>query len=100
MSTTVHNMIVGKLWLDNHGEMEIVNHKTGDKCCLKFIPYSYFSREIPKKVRRRESQREKEAGLVEADTVFRFLNFLVSLFFFFFVSLGLLFKKGMSFAVI
>lgn len=43
-------MIVGKLWLDNHGEMEIVNHKTKDKCCLKFIPYSYFSREIPKKV--------------------------------------------------
>lgn len=52
VSTTVHNMIVGKLWLDNHGEMEIVNHKTGDKCCLKFIPYSYFSREIPKKVER------------------------------------------------
>ena len=51
VSTTVHNMIVGKLWLDNHGEMEIVNHHTGDKCCLKFIPYSYFSRETPKKVR-------------------------------------------------
>ncbi|KAF2358349.1 Oxysterol-binding protein [Trinorchestia longiramus] len=50
VSTTVHNMIVGKLWLDNHGEMEIVNHTTGDKCCLKFIPYSYFSREIPRKV--------------------------------------------------
>ncbi|RXG69608.1 Oxysterol-binding protein 1 [Armadillidium vulgare] len=50
VSTTVHNMIVGKLWLDNHGEMEIINHETKDKCCLKFIPYSYFSREIPKKV--------------------------------------------------
>ncbi|XP_068247171.1 oxysterol-binding protein 1-like [Palaemon carinicauda] len=50
VSTTAHNMIVGKLWLDNHGEMEIVNHKTGDKCCLKFIAYSYFSRETPKKV--------------------------------------------------
>ncbi|XP_050689095.1 oxysterol-binding protein 1-like [Eriocheir sinensis] len=50
VSTTVHNMIVGKLWLDNHGEMEIVNHHTGDKCCLKFVPYSYFSRETPKKV--------------------------------------------------
>lgn len=54
VSTTVHNMIVGKLWLDNHGEMEIVNHHTGDKCCLKFIPYSYFSREIPKKVNRKQ----------------------------------------------
>lgn len=51
VSTTVHNMIVGKLWLDNHGEMEIVNHTTGDKCVLKFIPYSYFSREVPKKVK-------------------------------------------------
>ncbi|KAK7069693.1 hypothetical protein SK128_021192 [Halocaridina rubra] len=50
VSTTAHNMIVGKLWLDNHGEMEIINHKTGDKCCLKFIPYSYFSRETPKKI--------------------------------------------------
>ncbi|XP_066954235.1 oxysterol-binding protein 1 isoform X10 [Macrobrachium rosenbergii] len=50
VSTTAHNMIVGKLWLDNHGEMEIINHKTGDKCCLKFIAYSYFSRETPKKV--------------------------------------------------
>lgn len=49
VSTTVH-ISIGKLWLDNHGEMEITNHLTGDKCCLKFIPYSYFSRETPKKV--------------------------------------------------
>lgn len=32
------------------GEIEIVNHKTGDKCILKFVPYSYFSRDVARKV--------------------------------------------------
>lgn len=50
MVTTVHNIIVGKLWIDNHGDMMIENHKTGDKCHLKYIAYSYFSRDIPRKV--------------------------------------------------
>uniref|UniRef100_A0A0R3RJ87 Oxysterol-binding protein n=1 Tax=Elaeophora elaphi TaxID=1147741 RepID=A0A0R3RJ87_9BILA len=50
VTTTVHNIIVGKLWIDNHGEMLIENHKTGDKCVLKFHPYSYFSREPPRKI--------------------------------------------------
>ncbi|VDK30125.1 unnamed protein product [Gongylonema pulchrum] len=49
VTTTVHNIIVGKLWIDNHGEMLIENHKTRDKCVLKFHPYSYFSREPPRK---------------------------------------------------
>ena len=31
------------------GEMEVVNHKTGDKCFMKFEPYSYFGG-VPKKV--------------------------------------------------
>lgn len=35
------------------GEIEIVNHKTGDKCILKFVPYSYFSRDVARKVRTR-----------------------------------------------
>ncbi|KJH49831.1 Oxysterol-binding protein [Dictyocaulus viviparus] len=50
VTTTVHNIIVGKLWIDNHGEMEIINHGTGDKCVVKFFPYSYFSREVPRKI--------------------------------------------------
>uniref|UniRef100_A0A646QFV7 Oxysterol-binding protein n=1 Tax=Hemiscolopendra marginata TaxID=943146 RepID=A0A646QFV7_9MYRI len=50
ITTTVHNIIVGKLWVDQHGEMDIINHRTGDKCHLKYYPYSYFSREIPRKV--------------------------------------------------
>lgn len=50
VNTTVHNIIVGKLWVDNHGEMDITNHKSGDKCHLKYSAYSYFSRDIPRKV--------------------------------------------------
>lgn len=50
VTTFVHNIIVGKLWVDQHGEMDIINHLTEDKCHLKFIPYSYFSREIPRRV--------------------------------------------------
>lgn len=51
VTTTVHNIIVGKLWVDNHGEMRIVNHHTGDTCLLNLHPYSYFSRDIPRRVK-------------------------------------------------
>ncbi|PAA85237.1 hypothetical protein BOX15_Mlig004611g1, partial [Macrostomum lignano] len=50
VTSTVHNIIVGKLWIDNHGDMDIVNHTTGDICRLTYKPYSYFSRETPRKV--------------------------------------------------
>ncbi|XP_064201055.1 oxysterol-binding protein 1-like isoform X2 [Anguilla rostrata] len=50
VTTTVHNIIVGKLWIDQSGEIDIVNHKTGDRCQLKFAPYSYFSRDVARKV--------------------------------------------------
>lgn len=29
----------------------MVNHTTGDRCHLKFAPYSYFSRDVARKVR-------------------------------------------------
>ncbi|XP_025090747.1 oxysterol-binding protein 1-like isoform X5 [Pomacea canaliculata] len=50
VTTTVHNIIVGRLWVDNQGEMDITNHITGDRCHLKYSAYSYFSRETPRKV--------------------------------------------------
>ncbi|XP_063171342.1 oxysterol-binding protein 2 isoform X2 [Candoia aspera] len=50
VTSTVHNIIVGKLWIDQSGDIEILNHKSKDKCQLKFTPYSYFSRDIPRKV--------------------------------------------------
>ena len=42
VTTTVHNVVAGKLWIDQHGEMEVINHHTGDICHMKFVPYSYF----------------------------------------------------------
>jgi len=50
VTTSVHNIIVGKLWIDNHGDMIITNHTTGDKAHIKFSPYSYFSRDTQRKV--------------------------------------------------
>ena len=35
ITTFVRNIIVGKLWIDNVGEMDIINHKTKDVCHLK-----------------------------------------------------------------
>jgi len=49
VKTVVHNIVIGKLWIDQHGEMEVVNHLKGDKCYMKFEPYSYFGG-TPKKV--------------------------------------------------
>uniref|UniRef100_A0A2K6ESC2 Oxysterol-binding protein n=1 Tax=Propithecus coquereli TaxID=379532 RepID=A0A2K6ESC2_PROCO len=49
-TSTVHNIIVGKLWIDQSGDIEIVNHKTNDRCQIKFLPYSYFSKEAARKV--------------------------------------------------
>ena len=39
----VHNIIVGKLWVEVCGSMTVTNHTTGDVCTLTFQPYSYFS---------------------------------------------------------
>ncbi|OQV25318.1 Oxysterol-binding protein 1 [Hypsibius exemplaris] len=50
VTTTVNNIIVGKLWIDQSGDMEIKNHRTGDICMLKYSSYSYFSRDTPRKV--------------------------------------------------
>lgn len=50
VTTTVHNIIVGKLWIDQSGTSTITNHFTGDKCILKFSAYSYLSSEQPRKV--------------------------------------------------
>jgi len=49
VKTVVHNIVIGKLWVDNCGDMEVVNHRTNDKCYMKFEPYSYFGG-TPKKV--------------------------------------------------
>ncbi|XP_074868280.1 oxysterol-binding protein-related protein 2 isoform X4 [Carettochelys insculpta] len=42
----VHNIIIGKLWIEQYGTIEIVNHRTGDKCVLNFKPYGLFGKEL------------------------------------------------------
>ncbi|XP_050525587.1 oxysterol-binding protein 1 isoform X2 [Daktulosphaira vitifoliae] len=51
VTTTIHNIIVGKLWVDQTGEMTITNHKDGSRCRLSYIPYSYFTRDQQRKVK-------------------------------------------------
>ncbi|XP_050353115.1 oxysterol-binding protein 1 [Nymphalis io] len=53
VTTTVHNIIVGKLWVDNHGDMDIVGESgpaTGYVAHLKYLPYGYFSKDTQRKV--------------------------------------------------
>ncbi|XP_046740221.1 oxysterol-binding protein 1 isoform X2 [Diprion similis] len=64
VTTTVHNIIVGKLWVDQSGDMDIVNHHDGTKCHLKYIPYSYFSR---------DSQRKVKGVVMDANSVVRWV---------------------------
>ena len=41
VSCIIHNVIVGTLWMEHHGTMEIVNHKTKAKCVLNFKQGGY-----------------------------------------------------------
>jgi oxysterol-binding protein-related protein 1/2 len=38
VNCTIHNIIVGKLWIEQYGTMEITNHKTGHRAVLQFKP--------------------------------------------------------------
>ncbi|XP_072354077.1 oxysterol-binding protein 2 isoform X1 [Scyliorhinus torazame] len=68
VTSTVHNIIVGKLWIDQSGEIEIINNKTKDKCQLKFSPYSYFSRDCARKVTGMVTDSESKASYILSGT--------------------------------
>ncbi|KAJ8412287.1 hypothetical protein AAFF_G00145540 [Aldrovandia affinis] len=42
----VHNIILGKLWIEQYGTMDIINHSTGDRCVLNFKPCGMFGKEL------------------------------------------------------
>uniref|UniRef100_A0A673JRJ5 Oxysterol-binding protein n=1 Tax=Sinocyclocheilus rhinocerous TaxID=307959 RepID=A0A673JRJ5_9TELE len=44
----VHNIIMGQLWIEQYGNVEIINHKTGERCCLTFKPCGIFGKELHK----------------------------------------------------
>ena len=50
ITTTVHNIIVGTIWVDQSGESVVRNHRNGDHCVHRYFPYSYFSSDTPRKV--------------------------------------------------
>ncbi|XP_029634778.1 oxysterol-binding protein-related protein 1 isoform X3 [Octopus sinensis] len=44
----VHNVIVGKLWVEHYGVMEVLNHKTKHKGVLTFKQSGWFGRDLHK----------------------------------------------------
>ena len=67
ITTTAHNIIVGKLWMDQSGELTCWNHTSGDKCVLKYHPYSYFSRDPPRRVSGLVYEKKKARYVVTGD---------------------------------
>nr|XP_043896034.1 oxysterol-binding protein-related protein 1-like isoform X2 [Solea senegalensis] len=44
----VHNIIVGQLWIEQYGNVEVINHKTGERCSMMFKPCGLFGKELHK----------------------------------------------------
>ncbi|XP_071346608.1 oxysterol-binding protein-related protein 1-like isoform X2 [Trachinotus anak] len=44
----VHNIIVGQLWIEQYGNVEVINHKTGERCSMTFKPCGVFGKELHK----------------------------------------------------
>ncbi|XP_037046475.1 oxysterol-binding protein-related protein 1 isoform X2 [Bradysia coprophila] len=42
----VHNIIVGKLWMEQYGTMEVVNHSNGLRAVLTFKPAGWASKDL------------------------------------------------------
>uniref|UniRef100_A0A665V123 Oxysterol-binding protein n=1 Tax=Echeneis naucrates TaxID=173247 RepID=A0A665V123_ECHNA len=47
-SCCVHNIIVGQLWIEQYGNVEVINHKTGERCSMTFKPCGLFGKELHK----------------------------------------------------
>ena len=43
VTACVHNIVVGRLWLDNYGDIKILNRTTGDRCLLTFNKTGWMS---------------------------------------------------------
>ncbi|ELU10803.1 hypothetical protein CAPTEDRAFT_156226 [Capitella teleta] len=44
----VHNIIVGKIWVEHYGGMEVMNHSTKQKASLHFKPSGWFGKDLHK----------------------------------------------------
>ncbi|KAI0562336.1 Oxysterol-binding protein [Gracilaria domingensis] len=43
VTTCVHNIVIGRMWLDNYGQMEIVNTTNGGRCVIDFNKTGWMS---------------------------------------------------------
>ncbi|CAF4657970.1 unnamed protein product, partial [Rotaria sp. Silwood1] len=48
VTCTIHNIVVGRLWFEYHGTMEIINHSNKMKAVIHFKPYSWSTKELHK----------------------------------------------------
>ncbi|XP_074656432.1 oxysterol-binding protein-related protein 1-like isoform X2 [Tubulanus polymorphus] len=48
INCSVHNIIVGKLWVEHHGVMEITNHTNDMQAVLNFKPCGWFGKDLHK----------------------------------------------------
>ncbi|CAF2034344.1 unnamed protein product [Rotaria magnacalcarata] len=48
LTCTIHNVLVGRLWFEYHGTMEIENHANKMKAVLNFKPFSRATKELHK----------------------------------------------------
>ncbi|XP_065220938.1 oxysterol-binding protein-related protein 1 [Planococcus citri] len=46
VTCSVHNVVVGKIWIEQSGTMEITNHKTGHRAVLNFKSSGWFSKDM------------------------------------------------------
>eukprot|EP01119_Soliformovum_irregulare_P005114 TRINITY_DN1650_c0_g1_i1.p1 TRINITY_DN1650_c0_g1~~TRINITY_DN1650_c0_g1_i1.p1 ORF type:complete len:470 (-),score=148.88 TRINITY_DN1650_c0_g1_i1:101-1510(-) len=44
VKTCVHNIIVGRMWIDHYGEFEVVNKSTGEKAKIRMKECGWFSK--------------------------------------------------------
>jgi len=46
VNCSIHNIIVGKLWMEQYGTMEIVNHSTGHRAVMHFKPAGSIHKDL------------------------------------------------------
>lgn len=46
VNCAIHNVIVGKLWMEHFGQLEIVNHRTGEKAVITMKPAGSNSKDV------------------------------------------------------
>eukprot|EP00020_Sapocribrum_chincoteaguense_P009914 CAMPEP_0170753780 /NCGR_PEP_ID=MMETSP0437-20130122/12668_1 /TAXON_ID=0 /ORGANISM="Sexangularia sp." /LENGTH=485 /DNA_ID=CAMNT_0011092907 /DNA_START=291 /DNA_END=1748 /DNA_ORIENTATION=- len=44
LTSCVHNILVGRLWVDHYGEYEVANRRTGERAEVSFTQCGWFSR--------------------------------------------------------